>query len=712
MTRRLGGRAPVDRWRRGAVYAACMLATAAAGAEPVAGAQPAAVPAALPQERPLEPPMTVEGDTPPTGRLPRLAGPWRLQIDAPGDLADLLEQYLDLARFEREYGEAAAKEAAQDAAKETAAAKGAPPAGGAGLADAASGAGVASASRAAGDAPTGNGPERADASPSAASSDSPELAPITLGELRRLVAAAPAQARELLQTEGYFDAQVTASLDAQASPRLARIVVEPGPRTRVGAVHVSAGGPLGEAARQGDARAAALEQRLRTEWGLPTGRPFRQADWSAAKNAGMTLLRAEGYPAARWSATAATVDAERHTAELALMADSGPLFHFGAVTIEGLGYQRAQPLLHAAPFERGTPYSDKLLYDYQERLQKLNLFESVSVVMDPDPAQAAAAPVTVRVKELPRQQAVFGIGISANTGPRVSVEHTNRQLMGWDWQARTKLELGRDLNTLQSDLISHPRADGYRHLLAASVNRLEVDGTTTTSESLRVGRTREVERVERTQYLEWQRAESRSDGERSAASALTANVRYVWRDVDSVLLPTRGYIFSGELGAGRSFAADASDGVFGRALARLTGYLALPGNWFTQARVEAGHVQAQPEVGVPDTLLFRAGGDDSVRGYRFRSIGPQRNGLDVGARSLVTSSVEVARPISPRRPALLWAVFADAGDAADAFGDMRMKVGYGVGLRWRSPVGPLRLDLAYGEADKRVRLHFSVGVAL
>jgi translocation and assembly module TamA len=664
-------------------------------------------PAAL-QAQALDAPMTVEG-APAPPRTPRLAGAWQLEIDAPGPLDDLLRNHLDLARFQREYGSGRARRQDDDEpsgpAREGAAAERPGPAG-------AAAPGPSTPTIAATPATAATDPTAPTPADAPLAEDDDTLPAVTLGELRRLVAAAPGQARELLETEGYFSPEVSASLDTDATPRLARIRVEPGPRTRVGNVVLRLEGALEDAAQGGDAPAQALAGRLRREWSLPAGRPFRQADWTSAKGDSLTLLRAQGYPSAGWSATSAMVDAQTQDARLFLIADSGPLFHFGPVTIEGLGYQRAEPLLHARPFETGTPYSDKLLYDYQERLQKLNLFESVSVVLDPDPAKAAAAPVTVRVKELPRQQAVLGAGVSANTGPRVTLEYTNRLLWGRDWQSRTRLEVGRDLNELQAELISHPRADGYRHLLSASVNRQDVEDTTTTSESLRVGRTHDAERIERTMYVEWQRARAESDDAQTAASALTANIRYVWRDVDSVLSPTRGLIASGELGAGRSFAADASEGFFARALARLTGYWALPASFFGQARIEAGRVQAKPDVGVPDTLLFRAGGDDSVRGYGWRTLGPEVNGLEVGARSLVTTSLEVQRPISPRRPAFLWAAFVDAGDAADSFNDMRLKMGYGVGLRWRSPVGPLRLDLAYGEAERRFRLHFSVGIAL
>ena len=79
---------------------------------------------------------------------------------------------------------------------------------------------------------------------------------------------------------------------------------------------------------------------------------------------------------------------------------------------------------------------------------------------------------------------------------------------------------------------------------------------------------------------------------------------------------------------------------------------------------------------------------------------------------LLTASAEVARPISPRYPAVWWAAFVDAGQSANSWSELRPVYGYGIGLRWRSPVGPLRVDLAYGEAVRKVRMHVSVGIAL
>ena len=150
---------------------------------------------------------------------------------------------------------------------------------------------------------------------------------------------------------------------------------------------------------------------------------------------------------------------------------------------------------------------------------------------------------------------------------------------------------------------------------------------------------------------------------------------------------------------------------------RLTWYRPIPDDdtvadrWYVTARVEAGQVFAADRVGVPDPLLFRAGGDESVRGYAYRTLGPIVNGVVTSGRLTATGSIEIARPIWAKRPQFLWAAFIDAGQAANRWSDLRPALGYGAGLRWRSPVGPLRVDVAYGQKVRKFRLHLSVGVA-
>ena len=543
--------------------------------------------------------------------------------------------------------------------------------------------------------------------------NAPETDGITAAELDRLVLAAPAQARSLLETEGYFNTEVGVDRLATApgSAVLLRVWVTPGARTLVDRFELTVEGELKQSLATQDAAATQLLGRLRRQWALPIGRAFRQPDWTGAKSAAIAQLRAEGYPTAAWRDTRAGVDAGSNTVQLALVADSGPLFRFGDIRIEGLQRFDAESVRRLSTFSAGQPYSEKLLLDFQERLQKAGLFEGSSVEIDPDPTTANATPVIVRVRELNLQQATVGVGYSANTGPRLTLEHLHRRVFGTRWIAKNKFELGPDIQSWSGEFTSHPLEGRYRNLLSGSAERLRSTEELRSSWSARAGRTQDTPRIERLYFAEY--VQSRLDNPSGAtqSSAVSANYHWVWRDVDSVLLPTQGLTANLQAALGRTFAVQSAAGPFGRAYGRVTWYQPLGASWYATLRGEAGHIFAAADVALPDTLLFRAGGDDSVRGYAYRSLGPTLNKALVSGRVLLTGSAEIARPISPRYPAFWWAAFVDAGNAADSWKDLTPALGYGVGLRWRSPVGPLRLDVAYGQKTRAARLHLSVGIA-
>ncbi|HET8695282.1 MAG TPA: BamA/TamA family outer membrane protein [Aquabacterium sp.] len=540
---------------------------------------------------------------------------------------------------------------------------------------------------------------------------------INLVELRRLVVSAPEQARGLLEAEGYFSAKITTRV-ADASngqPMVVTIKVEPGPLTRVSKVQMIFEGELDTRLSNGDEHAQALVQNLEDTWGLQEGRVFKQAEWSAAKNATLAKLRAMGYPTASWSGTSVTVDADAKSAKLFLVADSGPAFFYGDIRVEGLHHQPASAITNLAPFKPGDPYQEAQLVDLQDRIQKINLFDNVFVTTDVDPTSAAAVPVVVQVHEMPLQQASVGVGISSDTGPRVSFEHLHRQPFDSNWQAKTKLQVGRDDSNLQLDLTSHPWPGRQRGLISGLLAyQIDDSKAVTTSQRWRVGRLRELDTMERTDYLEFQHAKVKTEEgvTVSRASSLAGTSQWIFRNVDSQVLPTKGVTTTVSATFGHTFSTLDASGYFGRGYARLTGYLPLPWNWYSSARAEWGQVIARDSVSVPDTLLFRAGGDESVRGYAYRSLGVQSDGVTIGGRSLVTGSFELAHRLTRSMPNLLGAVFVDGGDAAANPRDLHIKLGYGVGLRFRSPVGPLKLDVAYGRDVQQIRVHFSVGISL
>ncbi len=540
--------------------------------------------------------------------------------------------------------------------------------------------------------------------------DQPDISAVEIG---RLLATTPAQVARLLEPQGYFNARVETRRDDDLAggPPTLTVQVDPGVQARVGRLQFEMQGAFGDAMATGDAALQQRWRRIQGRWPLQSGAPFSQTAWSAAKNTLLTGLRNRGYANAAYTGTGAEVDAASDTVRLFLVVDSGPLYRVGEVRVEGLQRTPASAALNLRPFDLGDTYTEKMLLDYQEVLQRSGLYEGVAVELDLDPQRADRAAVVARLREHSLQSATLSVGFSSNTGPRVGVEHTHRRFLGYDLVAGTRIKLGRDEREAAFELLTYPQESGYRNLFALKADYLDAGGARTQTQRVRVGRTRDTEKLDRLYYLEFNRTTLETPNARSNDRALLANYEWVRREVNSVVFPTRGLILSAQAGAGYAIDGDRDHGPFGRL--QLTGvwYQPLATDWYLQLRGQAGQVLKRESLGVPDTLLFRAGGDDSVRGYGYRTLGPLRDGTVVGGPVLATGTAEVLYRLGGRWRDWYAAAFADAGNAAQRWQDFDAVFGYGVGVRWRSPIGPLRVDLAYGQQASALRLHVSVGVS-
>ena len=525
-------------------------------------------------------------------------------------------------------------------------------------------------------------------------------------ELARLAAAAPAQAETLLQTEGYFNASARVERDTGEASRL-RLLVTPGPQARVASVVID----FQEGMADEDAKA--LRDSLRRSWPLREGTPFTQAQWTSAKNDLLLRARAGGYPLARWGDTNARVDADTQAAELRLVVASGNRARLGTLRIEGLKRQTRQSVERLTGFRHGDAYTEQQLADFQERLAKTQLFDAVRVQLQPETVEAdGTSPVLVALTESSLQQATVAVGYHANNGQSISVEHLHRRPFDLPVRARSKVQLSRDLRGLELELSSHPQPDLKRNLASVQFEQDRSGDTVAQNLGLRLGRLYEAAQDERLTYVELLRARETAGGEVNTNLAVSLNQQWIRRRLDSNLLPTDGHQGLALIGLGYARGGGSEDsGPFGRMQFKLGVYKPF-GGWFGSARAEVAQVIARERVGVPEKLLFLAGGDESVRGYAYRSLGPVRDGLTVGGRVMATGSVELARPIIASFPSLWGAVFVDAGNAASRWNDFRPVVGYGAGVRWRSPVGPLRVDFARAHETGKWRLHFSVGITL
>lgn len=550
-----------------------------------------------------------------------------------------------------------------------------------------------------------------------------ELSDLSDGELNRLLTAAELDARNLLGAMGYFSPEVRLARrpadDSQAAGTVTLSVV-PGPPTTVEQVSVEFTGAIGT-----DPAAAALRQQIEASSPLRQGMRFTQVAWDAAKQHALRRVSAQRYPTALLCVkTQADIDASAHHARLTIRIDSGPAYKLGGLQISGLQRHDAALVARLARLRPGADYSQLQLVQAQQRLADSGYFDSVYVSLDTS-AEPGAAPVLVQVREARQQKLVLGVGASTDSGARLSAEHTHHKVPWIGWRAVSKLALQRDQRALGTELTAPPDDDNWRWVGAAQTQSDELGSFTVHSQRLRGGRSQAGERIDRSYFLQYDRADSTAANatEPVTAQALTANYAFTLRNFDSLPFPSSGWGLGVELGGGSTLGN--SRDPFARIVGRWRSYRTFGERSVATAgvvggtergrlvmRAELGAVLAKRGVSLPSTQLFLTGGDTSVRGYGRHDIGVTlADGQTTAGRYLATGSLEWQQPIRSKGVATDWegAVFVDAGAVADRPADLRAKVGVGAGVRWKSPIGPLQVDLAYGVAAKRLRLHMNVG---
>ncbi len=527
-------------------------------------------------------------------------------------------------------------------------------------------------------------------------------------ELSRLLLDADVQVRDLLATLGFFNPQIAwtqTPAESDTAARRVHLSVVTGPVSRIAQVQWQWQGDIAQ-----NEQASAQKQEIVQGWTLPEGEHFTQVDWTRAKTQALRQLLAQRYPWGRLVDSQALVDANSNQVRLSLSFDSGPSVLLGPVQITGSEHYGSEQVQRLARLPLGTLYSQSALLEAQQRLVTSGFYDSVFVSLDSEgPAQAA--PVKIELKEAMRQKWVLGVGVRSDSGARLTAEHTHHQVPGLGWRSVSKLAWDKQLKSAGLDLLAPPDSSLWRWNTSLKLEQEKLTSFLVNSQRWRAGRTQLGERIDRSYFAQYDTAEVKLDGLGGQQESISGNYAWTWRKFDSLPFPNQGLGLGVEVGAGFTLGKQnvpyvrwLSKGLFLQPLGDKAGRLSL--------RAELGGVVSKSTNELPSTQLFLAGGDHSVRGYAPGSIGiEQTNGLVLAGRYLATGSLEWQRPITVDQQRSEWesAVFVDAGSVSNASHPLKARLGMGVGARWRSPVGPVRIDLAYGQSVRKLRLHMNVG---
>lgn len=525
---------------------------------------------------------------------------------------------------------------------------------------------------------------------------------MTDDEVQRLLQQSERSAQTLLATEGYFSPTIITSLAGEGKDLRASLGVQPGPRTLITQVRLSFVGAIEQ-----DERLPRIRATMLRNLPLREGQPFRQADWAASKQAVLRPLHALRYPAASLKNSEARIEALRQEASIELEIDSGPIFLFGELQIEGLSRYPESIVHNLSNIGAGQVYRQQALFDLQQALSASSYFTQAQVRIDPDPALADAVPVQVEVVEQKAKRFSIGAGVNSDTGARLRSQWQQRNLFSEG--LRLTLDGQFERPAQQGNItLAWPRSPrGREYSTSLQHKRESIEGQETRSSTLGARAQQQRGQIETTLGVQYQ-SESQfiSDVLNESNQALTTSYTWTRRAVGRDIYPRRGYILAAQLGGANEHLL--SDTSFGRLYLRHTQHIPLGRSARLVLRGEAGGVFSNRREGIPTEFLFRAGGDSSVRGYAYQSIGRDASGAVQSVRFLGTASVEYHHFFTRSWGA---AVFVDGGDATDQPAQFTPVFGYGAGLRYASPVGPINLDLAWGEATRRLRLHFSLGVS-
>ena len=520
-------------------------------------------------------------------------------------------------------------------------------------------------------------------------------------ELRRRVAQAIAESREVLESLGFYAAKVDAGIDEENGSWVVRLNVVTGEQTRVCAVDLRFVGPI-----LTDNHPQQSVGRLMALWPLPSSTPFRHTDWEAAKSLLERKTAERVYAGARIRESRAEIDTETHCANLTVVLDSGPTVRFGGLNVTGLKRYDRLIVDNLNTADAGNQFDQDALLRFQLALQQSGYFSSVNVSALPDRESPDVAPVVVRLEEQRLKALGFGAGFSTNTGYRGQMDYVQNSLLGTPMKLTAALKVEELAQSARSDLIWPREANGWQWSIGARFENKEVQEVTTRSYSSWGQRTKSSGDIDRQWNLTYITAEQTVAGSAPVTDrALAINHTWTLRRLTPAVFPDSGYALSVQLGGATRALLSEQD--FVRTQAKVVKLIPFDSKTFLTLRGEAGLVASRSRDGIPLDFLFRTGGSASVRGYGYESLGVRQGTAVVGGRYLAVGSVELTRWLTSN-----WggAVFVDAGGASDSAQDYKASVGYGAGARLRTPVGPLSMDLAFAQETRTMRLHFNLSI--
>lgn len=520
--------------------------------------------------------------------------------------------------------------------------------------------------------------------------------------LERFVRHAEGKVLTSLEPFGFYSARVTISIETPKNDEYRiRVNVETGKPVTLAAAKVTVTGP-GASEPSLAALAAAFP--------LKKGDVLLHQPYEQARRDLQARAQDLGYLDADYPVHEIRINTDATSATLTLSMDTKEKYFFSTVSIEGAPDYPDAFLRRYLPFAPGDVFSNTKLAEAQFRFNNSERFREVTIRAEKEQAQDFQVPVSVILNPAPRQSIRPGIGYGTDTGARFALRYRNLNLFSRGHEIQSNLYISERLQGLSTGYIL-PSDQDLRTFTSAQINVQREDSNTYVSSFVALELARTISFTNARQgsaYVRFQQ-EAFTIGIQDAVSRyVLPGIRFSDNYYDNPIRPTSGFRYAFDLRGTHSALGSTTQLL--QLIVEASHVVSLPWRLSLLTGAKTGITFfSDPLIDLPPSLRFFAGGDQSVRGYAYQSLGPRDiSGRVVGGKHMFTGHIDLQRAILDD-----WAVsvFYNAGNAFDSFTGLTLFQAAGMGIHYYTPVGALNLFVArqIQTEDPGFRIHFTVG---
>ncbi len=504
--------------------------------------------------------------------------------------------------------------------------------------------------------------------------------------------------KHMLTVYGYYSPDITAELiETDENNWQARYKIELGDPVTIRKTNIAV---------EGDAKTDSVFTKMVSKLPLKKGEHFDHQTYENAKKSFLRVAAERGYFDGAFTCNQVSVDIDANVADICLVYDAKQRYRFGDVSFPETVVNES--LLDAmSPIEAGEPFNANKLLTLRNNLQESGYFASVSAQAMTSDRENDRVPINVALDENLKHRYSAGLGYGTDTGARMSLGWQNRYVNDRGHTISVESRLSQISNRIGADY-KMPFWSENIDAVGFNTQYLQEDTDTSESSSIAVGSYYNRMRWgwEETGSIKFLNESFDVSDDSASTSLLIPGIAYARTWADDTLYTRHGGRVSMELsGAAEGILSDIS---FTQIVLRGKYIQAFGESSRIITRASVGATEVSDFSKLPSSLRFFAGGDNSIRGFDYESLGPE-NDLDevIGGRYLAVGSVEYEHMFVQN-----WggAIFTDFGNALNSWSDP-LEYSVGIGIRWRSPVGLIRVDVASGisDEDKPIGLHIVIG---